>query len=819
MKSRSPFQLKLASAVLTLLALFLAATGRAQEKEPTLGLKVAADFLALHVTGTAPLGTTALQYRFSQSGKISDGAPWVPAPVSLGTDGPFNLDLPLEASRWSEVQLRALKGDEVLARQEAQHRPRALRLLAPERVAALPESEREAWSAYLKQSAERTDKEYDVLAAECRQLGMAHSKPAPSRRGEFEISRGTKESWFAGEEAKRLADTVISYQTPSGGWSKAVDYSAGNRQRGTHWTPGDGEGWHYCGTLDNRSTTEQIRFLAQVHAATGREDTRAAALRGVEWLFAAQYPNGGWPQNYPIEPGYSEAITLNDDAMLHAMELLLSIAEAEAPFAFADEALRHRAQAAVERAISCLAAAQIKVDGKRAVWCAQHDPLTLAPVAARKFEPASLSGGESADVLTFLMRRGPVTPTITAVVEAAVSWLQSHRVTGLRKTTKADGKTDYVADATSEEVYWARFYDLETGKPLFVGRDQISYPTFSEMAAHNEVGYDYFTTRPGSVIEKEVARWRERAGKSAERAPKATLERNADRIFVALDGSGDFRSVQAAVDFAESHREKPVVIFIRKGRYEELVRVSREKRHVHFVGEDRKGTVITFTNNDKLRPGGLQRNVLTVEGDDFVLENLTVQNTTPYKGSQAEAIYVNAERCVLRNADFLSFQDTLNLSGRVYVRDCYVEGDVDYVWGSGAAVFERCELRSMHDGYIVQSRNRASSVGYIFLDCKLTAAPDAKKVWLARVDAARFPDSHVAFIRCAMGDHIRPAGWLVNDSPVETLRFQEFETTNLDGKPLDLSQRVHGKKLTPADAADLTAAKLLRGSDGWNPNP
>jgi pectin methylesterase-like acyl-CoA thioesterase len=300
--------------------------------------------------------------------------------------------------------------------------------------------------------------------------------------------------------------------------------------------------------------------------------------------------------------------------------------------------------------------------------------------------------------------------------------------------------------------------------------------------------------------------------------PPATLARTADRIVVAADGSGDFRTVQAAVDFAEAHREKPVVIFIRKGRYEELVRIGREKRHVHLVGEDRKGTVIAFTNNDKLNPGWIRRAVLGCEADDFVLENLTVQNTTPYKGSQAEAVFVNGERCVLRNADFLSFQDTLNLSGRVYVADSYIEGDVDYVWGYGTACFERCELRTMHDGYIVQARNPAARAGYVFLDCRLTAVPDVKKCWLARIETGRFPASHVAFIRCAMGPHILPAGWEVTGPASEALRFEEFASTDLEGKPLDVSQRNSvAKQLTMEQAATASAAKILAGIDGWNP--
>ncbi len=300
---------------------------------------------------------------------------------------------------------------------------------------------------------------------------------------------------------------------------------------------------------------------------------------------------------------------------------------------------------------------------------------------------------------------------------------------------------------------------------------------------------------------------------------KAALPRNPDRLTVAADGSGDFCTVQGAVDQIEHHRDRPAVIFIRNGRYHELVRIGRERPHVQLVGEDRKGTVISYTNNDKLNPGWIQRSVLGVEADDFVLENLTVQNTTPYKGSQAEAVYINAERCVLRNANFLSFQDTLNLSGRVHVADSYIEGDVDYVWGYGTACFERCELRTMHDGYLVQARNSAARGGYVFLDCKLTAAPEVKKCWLARIETGRFPASHVAFIRCAMGAHLLPAGWQLTGPASGALRFEESGSTDLDGNPLDVSRRDPAtKQLTAEQASAQSAASVLAGSDGWNPS-
>ena len=299
---------------------------------------------------------------------------------------------------------------------------------------------------------------------------------------------------------------------------------------------------------------------------------------------------------------------------------------------------------------------------------------------------------------------------------------------------------------------------------------------------------------------------------------KPAPARNPDRVEVATDGSADFCTVQGAVDQIEPHRTQPATIYIHRGRYEELVRIGRERRYVHLLGESRKGTVIASTNNEKLNPGWNLRAVLGVEGDDFRLENLTVQNTTPYRGSQAEAVYVNAERCVLRDADFLSYQDTLNLNGTVYVTGCTVEGDVDYVWGYGSAFFEHCELRTMHDGYVVQARNPVEKPGYIFSHCTLTAAPGVKHCWLARIEADRFPGSQVAFIHCQIGPHILAAGWEATRPAGSTLCFAEFQSAGLAGEPLDVSHRdPSGKQLTEKEAAQFDPARVLPGFDGWKP--
>jgi PelA/Pel-15E family pectate lyase len=393
----------------------------------------------------------------------------------------------------------------------AQSAEKPFTMLTEELIAKLPEAQRSEWTAYIAKSRAFAETEHRILDEE---RAKSEAKPAPGNRAEFEFDSDTPAEWFARTENQKLAEVVISYQTPTGGWSKAVNYTKGPRQPGTHWTAQTGDAWHYCGTFDNRTTTEQIKFLAGVFTATKRNDVKAALMKGLDYVFAAQYPNGGWPQNFPVERGYHEAITLNDDAMMHILEVLHDLAEGDNHFAFADDVLKQRARAAFDKGIANIATMQVRIDGQPTVWCAQHHPLTLEPVKARAKEPPSLSGGESANLVKFLMRSGPTTPEVVAMIEDALKWFDAHRLSGLRKTKNEKGKTDYIADPASTDVLWARFYDLKTAKPIFAGADDgIVYSTFQEMAAKNKVAYDFFSTRPAELLGKELPRWRKRLEK------------------------------------------------------------------------------------------------------------------------------------------------------------------------------------------------------------------------------------------------------------------------------------------------------------------
>lgn len=302
---------------------------------------------------------------------------------------------------------------------------------------------------------------------------------------------------------------------------------------------------------------------------------------------------------------------------------------------------------------------------------------------------------------------------------------------------------------------------------------------------------------------------------------RAPLPKNRTRLEVAPDSLGDFCTLQGAVDYIPEDNYTPFEIYVRNGTYDAVAYLGPGRNRIRLVGEDRKQTILAGRNNDRMNPGRMGRAFISVDANDVTIENLTVRNTTPYRGSQAEALRLEGQRCTIRNCEFYSFQDTLLLNGRIYVTGCYVEGDVDFIWGHGVTFFEDCELKAMHDGYYVTSRNPLDQFGFVFSKCKLTAAPEVKKNWLARIETGRFPGSAVAFINCQMGAHIPAAGWQVAGNNQSRLRFYEYKSTSLEGAPLDVSQRHKAsRQISGTEAEELSEPnKVLASHDAWKPKP
>jgi lysophospholipase L1-like esterase len=217
-------------------------------------------------------------------------------------------------------------------------------------------------------------------------------------------------SWYGSVEAIRIADNLLLYQHEAGGWDKNIDMAMplgpkdrAEVERQTH------EGHP---NIDNSATYTQMEFLAKVFTATKQERFSAAFNRGFDYLMAAQYPNGGWPQFYPLRDGYWSHITYNDDAMVGVLELLRAIADGRPEYSFVTPAARQRAARAIEMGIECILKTQVTQNGRLTVWCAQHDEKTLAPAKARSYELPSLSGSECAGIVRFLMSIDRPSPEI-----------------------------------------------------------------------------------------------------------------------------------------------------------------------------------------------------------------------------------------------------------------------------------------------------------------------------------------------------------------------------------------------------------------------
>ncbi|MDX1391713.1 MAG: pectate lyase, partial [Rheinheimera sp.] len=271
------------------------------------------------------------------------------------------------------------------------------------------------------------------------------------------------------------------------GWSKRTDMRIA-RQSGQQY----GSEPDYVPTFDNDATSTQLHWLADYypHASASLQTKIAAAIeRGVKLVLAAQYPNGGFPQSYPLRGGYHDAITLNDDALYQLMQLLWQVAQTD-KFAMLPAGLRRQAGEAYYRAVDWLLANQVMVKGKRTLWGAQHHPLTGEPVAARKYEQVALVSSESAKLLQLLLHTVPDYPGVAQSLKAGASWLRQHQISNKDRHRDADGRLSLVDSRGS--VIWARFYDINTAQPVFFDRDGQVYTDVSALSLERQRGYGWY---------------------------------------------------------------------------------------------------------------------------------------------------------------------------------------------------------------------------------------------------------------------------------------------------------------------------------------
>lgn len=309
------------------------------------------------------------------------------------------------------------------------------------------------------------------------------------------------ESWFASEEAKKVAAIILSFQTDAGGWPKNTDTISkayvGDRSK-------------LVPTFDNKATVDELRFMARMFVATKDETYRKSFDRGLAYVLSAQYPNGGWPQFFPLRKGYYDRITFNDGAMVRVLEFVREVA-AEKTYAFLDAKTRQSCGKAFDLGIACILKCQIVVDGKPTVWCAQHDEKTFAPAKARAYELPSFSGSESVGIVRLLMSLEKPSSEVRAAIEGAVAWFEAHKVVGQRLGTEKDkdGKENRVMTPDPKApALWARFYDLNTGVPFVCDRDGIPKAKLADIGYERRNGYSWFGEYARDLLAKDYPAWK-----------------------------------------------------------------------------------------------------------------------------------------------------------------------------------------------------------------------------------------------------------------------------------------------------------------------
>lgn len=298
----------------------------------------------------------------------------------------------------------------------------------------------------------------------------------------------------------------------------------------------------------------------------------------------------------------------------------------------------------------------------------------------------------------------------------------------------------------------------------------------------------------------------------------AWAQERQDTIVVSRDGTGNFRTLQEAIESARAFMDYTVTIYVKNGVYKEKVIVPSWVENIDIIGEDRDKTIITYDDHANINKMGTFRTyTVKVEGSDITFKNLTIENNAAQLG-QAVALHTEGDRLKFINCRILGNQDTIYTGAkftRLYFKDCYIDGTTDFIFGPSTALFEDCIIHSKRNSYVTAaSTPKEAKYGYVFKHCKLTAEPGVDKVYLGRPWR---PYAYTLFIECELGKHIVLAGWhnWGKQSNEETARYMEYKNT---GEGANASERVAwSKQLTRKEAEAVTVDAIFGTQSNWNP--
>lgn len=299
---------------------------------------------------------------------------------------------------------------------------------------------------------------------------------------------------------------------------------------------------------------------------------------------------------------------------------------------------------------------------------------------------------------------------------------------------------------------------------------------------------------------------------------------NPDTLVVARDGTGQFRTINEAVEVCRAFMEYHKVIYVKKGVYKEKVIVPSWLTNIEVCGENAENTIITYDDHANIRfeeteqPMGTFRTyTVKVQGNYITFKNITIENNAARLG-QAVALHTEGDHLVFINCRLLGNQDTVYTgvaNTRIYFKNCYIEGTTDFIFGPSTAWFEGCIIHSKQDSYVTAASTPADvTYGYVFNNCKLTAAEGVTKVYLGRPWR---PYAYTLFMNCELGSHIVHCGWhnWGKASNEKTARYAEYNNSGAGASTKDRAS--WSKQLTKKEAAKVTLENVFKIDNSWIP--
>lgn len=435
---------------------------------------------------------------------------------------------------------------------------------------------------------------------------------------------------------------------------------------------------------------------------------------------------------------------------------------------------------------------------------------------------------------------------IIAAIQNAVTWFRASAILHTRVQTIPAARlvtpfrvsvTDkiVVADSTAPSI-WARYYELKTHRPLFCNRNSKVVHSLAEVDRERRDGYGWYTYAPQQVLDKY---------------PQWLTTLSPHRLVVAHDGSGDYPTVQAALDAIPPHNTTKITVFIKNGLCREKLQLDSTKDFVTLEGEDVFNTILTYDDHPgKVSPQGDSINTRTsysfrIKGNEFSARDITFRNDAGISAGQAVALEVQGDKARFTHCRIIGNQDILFLNSeksRQYYKDCYIEGTTDFIFGAATAWFTRCHIHSKKNSHVTAASTPAQHpYGFIFYDCMLTGdtavhnaslgrpwRPEiaggraSRKVTLLRQSSNDGPSANppvassasVNYIHCYIDAFIRPEGWATwnNTDSYKTARYGEYGNY---GPGSDATSRVSWSHQLKEEEVQRFTFKNIFGD--WNP--